>query len=654
MSSKYLTKSKFQIALSCETKLFYGANKKYKNKNIDDTFMAALAEGGYQVGELAKCYFPGGFEINELDYDTALSKTNELLKQENVIIYEAAFCFGNLFIRADVLVKKGNLIELIEVKAKSFKGDDSLDFLNKKGYIETKWKSYLYDVAFQKHVITSAFPNWNVKAFLMMADKKKQATVDGLNQKFFVKKDSHGRLGVNIKGFVNKSDLGEEILVRVPIDDIIEKIFMGTDSKEPPLQSFIDKVHCLEKQFVENKKIASRISAKCKACEFKCTSEEEKLGLKSGFKECWKEQLNWQDSNFEIPHIFEIWDFRRKESMMESGKYFINQLDQNDLGFTDSKKDGLSRTERQWVQIEKVKNNDQSAFVDKEGLKAEMSNWKYPLHFIDFETSALALPFYKGLRPYEGVAFQFSHHIAYEDGTYEHNGQYLNIQQGHFPNFDFVRSLKTELENDEGSVFRYATHENTYMNIIYNQLKRSTEHDRQELCEWIQTISHSGGDTADQWEGNRDMIDLLEVVKKYYYHPQMKGSNSIKAVLPAILNNSTFLQKKYSQSIYGNKIKSLNYKNWTWIHFDENNNVKDPYKLLPPVFETVNNEQLDSFISDENIADGGAAMMAYARMQFIEMTEIEKQMIANALYKYCELDTWAMVVIWEYWKAETN
>jgi len=76
------------------------------------------------------------------------------------------------------------------------------------------------------------------------------------------------------------------------------------------------------------------------------------------------------------------------------------------------------------------------------------------------------------MHPYEGIAFQFSHHIAYSDGKYEHKGEYLNTKQGNFPNFDFIRALKKELENDVGSIFRYAPHENTYLNMIYYQLKK--------------------------------------------------------------------------------------------------------------------------------------------------------------------------------------
>ena len=60
---RYLTKSRFKLALDCETKLFYTNKKEYPDERIDDAFLEALAEGGFQVGELAKMYHPGGIEI---------------------------------------------------------------------------------------------------------------------------------------------------------------------------------------------------------------------------------------------------------------------------------------------------------------------------------------------------------------------------------------------------------------------------------------------------------------------------------------------------------------------------------------------------------------------------------------------------------------
>ena len=59
--------------------------------------------------------------------------TAELLRNDNVVIYEAAFLFDDLFIRTDVLVKNGNHIDLIEVKAKLFDPLDPHLFIGKRG-----------------------------------------------------------------------------------------------------------------------------------------------------------------------------------------------------------------------------------------------------------------------------------------------------------------------------------------------------------------------------------------------------------------------------------------------------------------------------------------------------------------------------------------
>ncbi len=39
-------------------------------------------------------------------------------------------------------------------------------------------------------------------------------------------------------------------------------------------------------------------------------------------------------------------------------------------------------------------------------------------------------------------------------------------------------------------------------------------------------------------------------------------------------------------------------------------------------------------------------MAAYAKMQFAEITDFERERIISGLLKYCELDTLAMVMIW--------
>ncbi|MDD4573681.1 MAG: hypothetical protein PHR69_05640, partial [Sphaerochaeta sp.] len=149
---RYLTKSRFRLATECPTKLFYTKKQEYADKNLDDPFLLALADGGFQVGELAKLYFPGGHDIKSLDYAQSLAETNALLALEQVTIYEAAIATDTLFIRADILVKDGNHLSLYEVKSKSYDWGKSPSFTKKDGTILQSWKSYLYDVAFQKHV----------------------------------------------------------------------------------------------------------------------------------------------------------------------------------------------------------------------------------------------------------------------------------------------------------------------------------------------------------------------------------------------------------------------------------------------------------------------------------------------------------------------
>ncbi len=265
----------------------------------------------------------------------------------------------------------------------------------------------------------------------------------------------------------------------------------------------------------------------------------------------------------------------------------------------------------------------------------------------------VAIPLNAGRRPYEGIAFQFSHHIVHEDGTVEHYGEYLNTEQGVFPNYDFLRELKVQLEHDSGSIFRYSNHENTFLNMIYRQLQADqTEiEDRSELCDFIRSITQSVKDSVEQWTGERNMVDMWEIVKRYYYDPATKGSNSIKQVLPAILNSSKHLQEKYSKPIYGasNGIKSLNFKDWQWIRF-ESGKVIDPYKILPKMFQDISNKDMLILSDGDELRNGGAALTAYARMQFEEMTDYERKEIRKALLKYCELDTMAMVMIYEGWK----
>ena len=66
---KVLSKSRFKLGLECPNKLFFTGNKNYANAKLEDTFLAALAKGGFQVEELARLHYPGGIFIDTEPYE---------------------------------------------------------------------------------------------------------------------------------------------------------------------------------------------------------------------------------------------------------------------------------------------------------------------------------------------------------------------------------------------------------------------------------------------------------------------------------------------------------------------------------------------------------------------------------------------------------
>src|SRR5690554_1076654 len=97
---RYLTKSRFKLALDCPTKLFYTRKSEYENQSETDSFLEGLAQGGFQVEELARMEHPEGIAItgDDFNYQLVANRTQELLKQENVTLFEPAFLIDGLFI----------------------------------------------------------------------------------------------------------------------------------------------------------------------------------------------------------------------------------------------------------------------------------------------------------------------------------------------------------------------------------------------------------------------------------------------------------------------------------------------------------------------------------------------------------------------------
>ena len=93
-----------------------------------------------------------------------------------------------------------------------------------------------------------------------------------------------------------------------------------------------------------------------------------------------------------------------------------------------------------------------------------------------------------------------------------------------------------------------------------------------------------------------------------------------------------------------------------WISYGPDGKVENPYKHLDEIasFLEVSTDELEAFDTahtGEVIANGGAALAAYTKLQFSDAAMTDA--LASALLRYCELDTMSMVFIWEYFNEMT-
>jgi hypothetical protein len=654
-SHRYLTKSRFKLALECPTKLFYTGKPEYRDNSVDDSFLAALAEGGYQVGALACLHYPGGVLVGDVGHAAQLERTRQLLQRDEVTIYEAALESEGLFIRVDILRKRGTDIELIEVKAKSYHPDKNGDFRGAKGQIDSGMKPYLYDVAFQAHVAAKALPGMRMRSFLMLADTSAVATVDGLNQRFRVRREGNG-LKVLVAPGTDASTIGAPVLRAVPVDSHVAQL------QAEPLQigaetlSFEDAIRRLAAAYRDDVRLEPRPSAACGACQFKASAPPAQGEPCSGFHECWKDALDWTDADFAGGTVLDLWYFPRKAELIDRGVLKLSQVKKSHLKFSGDPpgESGMTRAHRQWYQCRPDWPGGGAFHFDRAGFERAARDWKYPLHFIDFETCAVAIPFARGRRPYETVAFQFSHHVMHADGRVEHRDQFLVATPGVDPCMPFLRALRVALATDDGTIFRWAAHENTVLNQLRSRLlsEPSPPEDAADMVAFIESITTRKEDGA-EIVGPRNMVDLCKLAERYYFHPSTRGSSSLKKVLPALMCSSPVLREIYGQPIYGTAaMPSLNLsEGFTWW-VAQDGQVCDPYDLLPRVFSDVSRKEqdaLDAALAAPELQDGGAAMAAYARLQHEDMDQGDRRSIEKALLRYCELDTLAMVMAVQSW-----
>ena len=207
--------------------------------------------------------------------------------------------------------------------------------------------------------------------------------------------------------------------------------------------------------------------------------------------------------------------------------------------------------------------------INKEAIKEFLFDLNYPLYFMDFETFQPAVPLFDNSKPYQQIPFQYSVFVKKDKKSEAEHFEFL-AEPGIDPRKKFIESLLKDIKGNGDVIVYNKTFENTRLNEIARDFSNYAD----KIEKLILRI--------------KDL--MVPFQKKYYYSPEMKGSYSIKAVLPAL-------------------VPELSY------------------------------DELE-------INEGGLASIAYESLQtetdLMVIAEIKQQLLA-----YCKLDTWGMVKILE-------
>jgi hypothetical protein len=615
-SPRMLSKSDFRLARTCDAKLFFRENR-FPDSRASNPYLALLAEGGYMVEALAKAKYPNGVRPDDNpDPQAACARTIEYLQRDDVVLFEATLVVGRRQARADILVKRGNVIRLLEVKSKSFDGAKHAEMLaaGKAGAlcgvrspypVLSDWVEKVEDVTFQVLLLEKLLPGVVVQPYLVLVDTSKTARIDNIPALFAIERRTgpDGASRSDTATYIGSPDqLADlDLITEVDVSAQVARFRNGVEAEAAKFEALLDAP-------LQGYAAQGLRDAKCAKCEYR----GEFAAGRSGFAECWGPLATTS------PHVLELFSVGKARApdktplvpwMIGRGTASLLEIPEEGLVNTDGKVGAIPLRQRR--QIEYTRRNE--VFIGPE-LRGKIENLRAPFHFIDFETSRLALPYHQGMRPYGLVTFQWSCHSADGPNVAPRHTEWLNNSEP-WPNQLFAEALRATL-GDEGTVLTWSPFEETTLNQVVDDLRRFGRHDP-ELAEWVRDVFE------------RRAVDLHGWARDDYFHPGMRGRTSIKVVLDALWKSDAVMRRQLEE--------------WTGRHMEAS---EDPYVSLPPI-------EINGAMQD--VHEGTGAMRAYQEMMYgvSRHDAVARDNWGFLLKQYCALDTLSMVLILEHWRRAT-
>ena len=143
-------------------------------------------------------------------------------------------------------------------------------------------------------------------------------------------------------------------------------------------------------------------------------------------------------------------------------------------------------------------------------LRKALARIKPPVRHLDFETFAPAIPRFAGTRPYDAIPFLFSVHTE-QDGRPPTHVDYLH--EGDDDPRPMLAERLLDAVGEEGSICVYSPYERRMLRELAAAFPQRTKA--------LSAIEAR-------------LFDLLPVVRNHCYHPDFRGSFSLKSVLPTL------------------------------------------------------------------------------------------------------------------------